>query len=517
MIRLLSETENSYKGKYSIIIRSEKHDRTTHSKKGVTTIYKLLISDRDKQELLGIQWLISKYSFPVTTIKVAGQVGEVIDELENELPDILCIELDMIPEGKWEMVKSHIHQYTEQIIAITAEATFERAMQAMSVKAVDLWVKPLSPSRVKNSLQQAVRNLELFSNPTAITEVRDDSRYESLFIDDQTPFLYPVYLLETEFMADLDYLRKFIKQFDFYCDPVLLSTRDRIVLVFNQSFPSQFKQAQRFLREWENIVGRPLTIVVHEQNEEESLHQIYLKLLKVMETTFFTGYKQVLKAKRTHSWQAMDPFLTMEEQRNWVFMLDEGNGDAIKKWMYEDFFDIEAPYPEPGLLRTRLTSILAQVRRFMIRKGLNNSEETYKKVFDSILYSPVLYRIVQDIILFLNDLFQMMGEQDIKVDVVEAAIAYIETHYSNSNLTLTEVAKHVNRSPSYFSHLLSEKYKQTFSEMLLYIRIEKAKELLGTTDDAIQNISESIGFNNPNYFSRVFKTCTGKTPREWRL
>src|SRR5699024_11528070 len=105
----------------------------------------------------------------------------------------------------------------------TAEATFERAMQAMSVKAVDLWVKPLSPSRVKNSLQQAVRNLELFSNPTAITEVRDDSRYESLFIDDQTPFLYPVYLLETEFMADLFYLKKFIYKIIFFFVIVLYS------------------------------------------------------------------------------------------------------------------------------------------------------------------------------------------------------------------------------------------------------------------------------------------------------
>ncbi|MFP3490573.1 AraC family transcriptional regulator, partial [Staphylococcus sp. SIMBA_130] len=68
-------------------------------------MYKLLIADRDKQELLGIQWLISKYSFPITSIKLAEQVAEVINELENEIPDILCIELDMVPEDRWEMVK----------------------------------------------------------------------------------------------------------------------------------------------------------------------------------------------------------------------------------------------------------------------------------------------------------------------------------------------------------------------------------------------------------------------------
>lgn len=440
-------------------------------------MYKLLISDRDKQELLGIEWLISKYSFPISTIKLAGQVAEVVDELENERPDILCFELDMIPVDKWEMVKSFINQHAGQVIAITAEATYERAMQAMSVKSVDLWVKPLEPSQVKHALQQAVRQLAISTNEKSVTALSHGSGYEALFIDDQIPFLYSVYLLETEYMKDLDYLRKFIKQFDFYYEPVVFSTSDRIVLVFNHAFPHPFKQAQRILREWENMAGGPLAIVVHDHGEE-SLHHIYMKLLKVMETTFFTGYKQVLNTKDIQNWKDMDPFLTMEEQRNWVFMLNEGKGDAIKKWLYEDFFDIGSPYPEPGLLRTRLTSILAQVKRFMNRKGMNHSEDGYKKVFQSILHGPVLYRVVQDIILFLNDLFQLMSEQDTKIDVMEAAFAYMKKNYIDANLSLTEVAAHIGRSPSYFSHLITKKYKQSFSEVLLSIRLEKAKELL---------------------------------------
>ena len=260
-------------------------------------MYKLLIADRDKQELLGIQWLISKYSFPITSIKLAEQVAEVINELENEIPDILCIELDMVPEDRWGMVKTYINQYSGQVIAITAESTFERAIQALSVKAVDLWVKPLSPQSVKNVLQQAVRNLATITKQVNDTEVKHGSGYEVLFIDDLIPFLYPVYLLETEYKDNLVHLREFIKQFDFYYEPVVFSTSDQIVLVFNQSLPSPMKQARRLLREWENVSVSPLAIVVHEENEMEPLNQIYQKLRKVMETTFFTGYKQVLNAK----------------------------------------------------------------------------------------------------------------------------------------------------------------------------------------------------------------------------
>jgi YesN/AraC family two-component response regulator len=478
-------------------------------------MYKLLISDRDRQELSGIEWLISKYSFPVSTIMLADQVAVLIDELENEQPDILCFELDMIQEDKWEMVKSFINQHAGQVIAITAEATFERAMQAMSVKAVDLWVKPLGPAQVKHALQQTVRQLSRTANESSVAELSHGNRYGALFVDDGHPYPYPVYLLETEYVKDLDYLGKFIEQFDFYYEPVILPTSDRIVLVFDRSFPHPMKQAQRFLREWGNMAGGPMAIVVYEQGDE-SLHHTYMKLLKVMETTFFTGYKQVLNMNDMQHWKNMDPFLSMEEQRSWVSMLDDGNADAIKKWLYADFFDIASPYPEPAMLRTRLTSILAQVRRFMNRKGLTHSEDGYKQVFQRILHEPVLYRIVQDIILFLNDLFQLMNEQSTRIDITEAAFAYMENHYHHATLSLTEVAAHVGRSPSYFSHLLSKKHKQSFSSVLHNIRIEKAKALLETTDDSIQRIAESVGFRNANYFSRVFKSSTGITPRNWR-
>ncbi|MFD2923786.1 helix-turn-helix domain-containing protein [Halobacillus naozhouensis] len=484
-------------------------------------MYKLLIADRDRQELAGLEWLITKYSFPITDTILADQLVNIFNILENQQPDIFCIELDMIPEDKWEMVQTFIERYAGQVIAVTAEPTFERAMQAMDMEAVDLWVKPLSPSRVKHSLQQTFRNLSKQTTRNPANELKQAIRYESLFIDDGLPFQHPVYLIKTEHVADLNDLRSFIEQFDFYYTPLVFSTSDRLALVFQESFPEPVKQAQRFLQEWERFAGKPLAIVVHAEQGSDSLHQIYMKLRKIMETTFFTGYQQVLSSFHHHEWEDMDPFLTMNEQRNWVYMLDEGQGDEIKKWMYEQFFSMEPPFPDPGLLRTRLTSILAQVRRFMIRKGITDpaSEEKYKAVFDTILYSPVLYRIVQDMILYMNGLLQSIAEKPAttKIDVIEEAIAYMEDHFEDSSLSLKEVAEHVKRSPSYFSHILSHKYRRSFREMLSYIRVQKAKEMLASSDETIYHIAHSVGFRNPNYFSRVFKATTGQTPREYRM
>lgn len=483
-------------------------------------MFKVLIGDRDKQELNGLQWLISKYSFPISTFKLADQVSDVLDVMENELPDVLCIELDMIPDEKWVMFKKFIDRYVGEVIAVTAEPTFERAMQAIEIGAMDLWVKPLSPSKVKSTFQRAIRELSNQRRRTTDEDSRQSVWYESLFIEESIPYQFPVYLLKTEATGDLNELRTFIEQFDFYYKPLVFSTSDRVALIFEERFPDPTAQAQRFLQEWERVTGKPLVVAVDGGEGEESLHGIYKKLRKVMETTFFTGYQQVLRSDDQNEWRDMDPFLTLTEQRDWVYMLDEGRSDDIKTWLYEQFYNIEAPYPDPGLLRTRLTSILAQVRRFMIRKGITDdkNERKYKKIFDTILYSPVLYRIVQEFILFVNELLQSIVEvkQGAKGNVVEEAIAYIEEHYHDSELSLKSAASHVSRNPSYLSHTLSTKYGQSFREVVNSIRIQKAKEMLTGTKETIQNIALATGFTNANYFSRVFKEVSGETPGEYR-
>ncbi|SDI90151.1 response regulator transcription factor [Natribacillus halophilus] len=476
----------------------------------------MLIADRDKEEIQGIQWFLAKYSMPITTIRTAESLSDLVDELENSPPDMVCMELEMMARDKWEVIKSYLPP-SSQVMAMTAEPTFERAMQALELQVVDLWVKPLSPPQVKRALQKAVEKLSsVWDHPL---EQEEQLSYESLFIEDGHPYPFPVMLLKPENINDLTHLRKFIEQFDFYYDPLVFSLSDRIALVFKHEYRDPLALSHRFLREWSLVAGTPLAVVVHKQKREASLHQVYGKLRKRMEITFFTGYNQVLDAEAVSDWQVIDPFLTMEEQRKWVYMLEEGRGNEIKTWLYEEFFALEPPYPEPGLLRTRLTSILAQVRRFMDRNGVENEEMEayYKTTFDKILYSPVLYRIVQDMFLFINHLVDLRTLPSTgKTGAVEQAVSYMEEQFADASLTLTKVAAYVELSPSYLSHLLSKSYQRSFREILLSIRLQKAREMLRYSDESIQNIAWAIGFNNANYFSRVFKMYTGQTPRVYR-
>lgn len=100
--------------------------------------------------------------------------------------------------------------------------------------------------------------------------------------------------------------------------------------------------------------------------------------------------------------------------------------------------------------------------------------------------------------------------------IIEQAKKYIEGHYPNPDLSLLDVASEVHLSPSHFSVVFSRETGQTFKEHLINIRMEKAKELLRTTPLKSFEISLQIGYNDPHYFSYVFKKHTNLTPQRFR-
>jgi two-component system, response regulator YesN len=100
--------------------------------------------------------------------------------------------------------------------------------------------------------------------------------------------------------------------------------------------------------------------------------------------------------------------------------------------------------------------------------------------------------------------------------LIRQAKEYIGQHYSDPELSLNEVATRANLSASHFSAVFSQETRQTFKEYLTQIRINKAKELLRMTTLRSAAIAYQVGYNDPHYFSSVFKKNTGLSPIEFR-
>lgn len=97
-----------------------------------------------------------------------------------------------------------------------------------------------------------------------------------------------------------------------------------------------------------------------------------------------------------------------------------------------------------------------------------------------------------------------------------SAIRYVSLNYTK-RITLQNVAKTVGVSQCHLSRMFSEKIEGGFKNYLNTLRVEKAKNLLKSTELNIYEIFLESGFCDQKTFNRVFKTMTAMTPKEYRL
>ncbi len=100
--------------------------------------------------------------------------------------------------------------------------------------------------------------------------------------------------------------------------------------------------------------------------------------------------------------------------------------------------------------------------------------------------------------------------------LVEKARQYINTHFMEYDISLQRVAEAVHISPCYFSILFKQESGQSFVSYLTELRMEKAKQMLQYTDQKAYEIAMAIGYDNPTYFSTLFKKHTKLSPKEFR-
>ena len=104
------------------------------------------------------------------------------------------------------------------------------------------------------------------------------------------------------------------------------------------------------------------------------------------------------------------------------------------------------------------------------------------------------------------------------LNVVEQALNYIRDNY-DKNITMATVSNHFNLNYSYFSRIFKEFAGTSFSQYILNLRMEKAKELLISNNDLkIGDIAQMVGYSNENVqnFTRAFKSYFGKPPKNYK-
>lgn len=101
-------------------------------------------------------------------------------------------------------------------------------------------------------------------------------------------------------------------------------------------------------------------------------------------------------------------------------------------------------------------------------------------------------------------------------DMIKTVKAYMKENFNSPEIGLNTVSRVANVSPTHFSAVFSQQTGKTFVEYLTELRMGKARELLSCTNLSSGDIAFEIGYNDPHYFSYLFKKVNNCTPRDYR-
>lgn len=100
--------------------------------------------------------------------------------------------------------------------------------------------------------------------------------------------------------------------------------------------------------------------------------------------------------------------------------------------------------------------------------------------------------------------------------MVETAKEYIRQHYAESDLSVEKLCAYLHLSSTYFSTLFKRETGTSFTAYVTTVRMEAAAEAIRGTEEKTYLIAQRCGYEDPNYFSYVFKRHFGVTPTKYR-
>ncbi len=265
-------------------------------------------------------------------------------------------------------------------------------------------------------------------------------------------------------------------------------------------------------------LGLHITIAISSLcTDYDKIPELFAKTKKSMENIFYDE-QQLVWQHNDITREETQISLSLEDEEHIMQFLEEG--DKVGMWncidsLFDNCREINASAHSVQMICAELISFAIQ---FCLKHGF---ESTRTKLVEYQLSGRYLRKKFNELQMIIIKIYERLLEENMslmkesgKNPYVMKAIQYVNSNY-RKNISLTDTAEYVGISAQYLSHLINEECQKGFAEILNGKRVEVACEMIRSHDYKIKDIVNLAGFNNYNYFFKVFKDVTGFTPVEY--
>jgi two-component system response regulator YesN len=255
---------------------------------------------------------------------------------------------------------------------------------------------------------------------------------------------------------------------------------------------------------YDNIIYFPISYT-------EAITSVNYRLIKEDDRVIF--YNEI-----THNSYLPDayPYKEIEKLKHVVKQADVLNTDNIINGIIDIIKENNTPlFIARGICFDIINTVMISANE--VTKEFATSNKNYLNTFILAEFETLeeLSKIIKKMCFDTCKLIET-ANYNTKENLTEHIISYINNNFTKNDFSINSVAEYFNMTPSYFSNFFKENTKQTFIDYVTYLKIEKAKQLLVSSNLPLKNIAEQVGYFSTPSFIRRFKQVIGTTPGEYR-
>ncbi|KRQ86365.1 Transcriptional regulatory protein YehT [Caloramator mitchellensis] len=505
----------------------------------------ILIADDEYLVIDYLKMIIEKNFDDINIIGTASTGREAIEKAISLKPDVVFMDIHMPGINGIEAIRQIKNTNNDvYFVILTAFEYFDYAKEALSLGVFEYLLKPVSKAKLVetiNNLNSAIdKKRKSFLNEVELKER----------IDRIVPFL------EGQFVSYKMYNIGTLNDVAFYENVFNMNLKKgyALCLMINSSNPFErqnfydlFKIKLKSITTC--LIGNPLSdrVVAFIPYEEKTSQKdvgkrIEEKLKTVTNTKYKIGIGRVYELENFNK-SSNEAYIaaTINNGKNIVYF-DEiyikdagddfplhletafsnsiltGNFEEARKIFNEIFIKYSFIYSEDvDKIKTKLIELAFNMDKMLPYKL--EDRNNFKQMFIlSIIKTQNTLELRNQFIQYINEISTEIQNQKKEHvdDIIAKVLEFINKNY-NQDISLYDAARSVNLSYHYLSKIFKDEIGKGFVDYLTELRIEKSIQLLSNQKISIKEICQNIGYNDPNYYCKIFKKVTGMTPSEFRM
>ena len=529
--------------------------------------YKVLAADDEYWSRENLRSLISWEDYAIKFLDPACDGEEVLERIKEEKPDIILTDINMPFLDGLELLKKLQTEYPQIItIAVSGYDDFEKVKGVFVSGGLDYLLKPVGKEELVRILTKALGILEERETLRRNTETNrqkehklssfmEDSEYSALLsgklygqfqaqphVSSTGEFsgmaalmvkFYNIAEIAEKFDHDslqmsLDIKTKLRKLTDGDPDAIIFNNCNKMseFLIFTSLRTKSLQIfAEKILKEFPLDDYGPVSVILHEQTGSlDDIGNIYRDMIAVLVTRPFTYTHCILscpEGESTSACQTVGKNISHRIEEELYHFLNTSQKNETRKLIFHtcDFRNCDNGSWSCLDVKQYIRRITGILYRYVQEQQPELTAQAEEAMDDIDYYMKCLDAgsVMSSIKILLNSLWENDSENnaDSAGSQVEQIRQYILTSY-HENITLTALASAYHMDASYLSRMFSQTYGETIIAYLTRVRMEQAIRLMGDEEKKLETISFLVGYDDYNYFSRVFRKKLGVSPREYR-